>query len=99
MENQTLGTRIAELRKEKRLTQLELAKLLNVSDKAISKWESDKGCPSIEFLPKLSTILECSIDHIVSGKEYSPNNYNISKLWDNAKELLKDKTTAVVYDV
>ncbi len=46
MENQSIGKKIAELRKTKGWTQLELAEKLNVSDKAVSKWEKDREFPA-----------------------------------------------------
>jgi len=57
MEQQTMGARIAALRKEKGLTQLELAQQLNVTDKAVSKWERDKASPDIHSIPRLAQAL------------------------------------------
>ena len=53
----TLGTRIAELRKQHGMTQLELAEKMGVTDKAVSKWERDLSCPDINSLPNLAEIL------------------------------------------
>ena len=50
--NKTLGARIAELRKEKGLTQEELAKQLGISSQAVSKWEKDISCPDIIYANK-----------------------------------------------
>ena len=55
MEN-TLGKRIANLRREKNLKQEDLAQMLNISPQAISKWENDLTCPDISILPELSKI-------------------------------------------
>lgn len=68
MENK-IGERISNLRKQKGLTQLQLAEQLNISDKAVSKWESGKGDPSLELLQLLSRTFNCSIDYIVTGKD------------------------------
>lgn len=57
MDNQKLGIFITELRKEKGLTQAQLAQKLNVTDKAVSKWERGVGFPDIKLLEPL---LECS---------------------------------------
>ena len=57
MDMTTMGSMIASLRKEKGLTQLELAQMMNVTDKAVSKWERDLSCPDIASLPKLAEIL------------------------------------------
>ncbi|MBE6608571.1 MAG: helix-turn-helix transcriptional regulator [Ruminococcaceae bacterium] len=68
MEN-TLGKRIAELRREKGLKQDELAEKLNVSPQAVSKWENDQTCPDISLLPDLAKILGVSVDELLSGKK------------------------------
>ena len=60
----SVGKTIAELRKEKGWTQIELAEKLQVSDKAISKWEKDESFPSIDFFPKLSNLFDVSIDFL-----------------------------------
>ncbi len=52
MNNHSIGKTIAELRKIKGWTQAELAEKLNVSDKAVSKWESESGLPEILQLPR-----------------------------------------------
>lgn len=65
----TIGKRIAQLRKEKGLTQEDLSKLMEVSAQAVSKWENDQTCPDITSLPKLARILGVSVDELLSGKE------------------------------
>ena len=52
--NETLGQRIARLRKEKKLTQEDLAKKFNVTTQAISKWENDLSAPDISILKELA---------------------------------------------
>lgn len=71
MLKETLGQRIARLRKEKGLTQEELAVKVDVSAQAVSKWENDISCPDIMLLPKLSAILGVSVDHLL-GNEPEP---------------------------
>jgi transcriptional regulator with XRE-family HTH domain len=66
-DNLKTGDRIKELRKISNLTQLELAKKLNITDKAISKWESNLGEPSIEMLLQLSKLFDVSIDYLLTG--------------------------------
>jgi len=63
----TIGKRIAKQRKKMGLTQNALAEILMVSNKAISKWESDLGNPSFEFLPRLCEVLDCSADYLILG--------------------------------
>ena len=71
MEKQTLGQKIAELRKAKNMTQLELATKLNITDKAVSKWERDLSCPDINTFPKLAEILEVSVDELLQSSAVS----------------------------
>lgn len=61
------GDRIKELRKQNNLTQLELANKLNITDKAVSKWESNIGEPSIDLLMELSKLFDVSIDYLLTG--------------------------------
>lgn len=63
-----LGKKLSKLRKEKSITQAELANLLYVTDKTISSWESDRTEPSLEMLVKISEILDCSIGCLIYGK-------------------------------
>ena len=66
---ETLGARIARLRKEKNLKQENLATLLNISPQAVSKWENDVTSPDISVLPELGKILGVSVDVLLSGEE------------------------------
>ena len=61
MDNQKLGIFITELRKEKGLTQAQLAQKLNVTDKAVSKWERGVGFPDIKLLEPLADVLDISL--------------------------------------
>lgn len=64
----TLGKKIAELRKDKGMTQDGLAELLGVSSQAVSKWENDISCPDIMLLPHLADIFQVTIDELFSKK-------------------------------
>lgn len=64
----TLGTMIAQLRKEQGMTQLELAEKMNVTDKAVSKWERDLSCPDINSLANLAAALGVSVDELMQFK-------------------------------
>lgn len=70
-----LGKTIKNLRTKKKLTQLELANILHVSDRTISKWEQNRGNPDIGLLPKLSEIFDVSIDYLLTGKEFVSQEY------------------------
>ena len=65
----TLGTMIAELRKQHGMTQLELAEKMGVTDKAVSKWERDLSCPDINSLPDLAEILGVTVDDLMQIKK------------------------------
>ena len=69
----TLGMMIAELRKEKGMTQLELAEKMGVTDKAVSKWERDLSCPDINSLPNLAEILGVTVDELMQIKREAEN--------------------------
>lgn len=84
MTNNEFGKRIVQLRKEKGFTQKELADKLNVSDKAVSRWETGKNYPDIETLQQLATALDVSVNDLLSGE---------LKL---AKKVSKRKKTIVV---
>lgn len=64
----SIGNTIRQLRTAKGWTQTELAEKLNVSDKAVSKWESGAGYPEITIFPKLAEIFEVTIDYLMTGK-------------------------------
>lgn len=65
---QTLGALIAENRKQKGMTQLELAAQLGVTDKAVSKWERDLACPDINTLPALAGALGLTLDELMQSR-------------------------------
>lgn len=69
MNNQLIGQFIRQKRKEKGLTQKELASKLNITDRAISKWERGICCPDISLLKELSSILDITINELLSGHE------------------------------
>ena len=65
----TIGKRIGLLRKEKGLTQEELANHMGVSPQAVSKWENDQTCPDISALPRLAGLLGVTVDELLSGRQ------------------------------
>ena len=93
----TLGKRIAALRREKSLKQDELAELLNVSPQAVSKWENDQSCPDISLLPELARILEVTVDELLSGKpaEIQPA---VRMLPAESRKDIKDMMLRIVVD-
>lgn len=69
MKKQTLGVMIASIRKERGMTQLELAEKMGVTDKAVSKWERDLSCPDVSSIPQLAEILGVSVDELMQVKD------------------------------
>jgi len=67
MNAQTTGIIIKQLRIEKKMTQLELAEKINVTDRAVSKWERGEGCPDITLIHALASILGVSESTILAG--------------------------------
>ncbi len=65
-----IGEQISMLRKQRELTQEELAKILGITNQAVSKWEANKCCPDIELLPQIADVFGCSIDKLF-GKEHA----------------------------
>ena len=68
MTNRSMGEIISTLRKEKEMTQKQLAYLLNITDKAVSKWERDIAWPDIQTIPKLAEILGVSVEELMNAK-------------------------------
>lgn len=74
-----IGKFIAELRKERKLTQNDLADLLRVTNKAVSRWETGEGFPDIVILPKLAEVLNVSVDEILKGQKIGINDLRKGK--------------------
>ena len=68
MANKSMGEIISTIRKEKGMTQKELADMLNITDKAVSKWERDIACPDTQTIPKLAEILGVSVEELMNAK-------------------------------
>ena len=64
----TLGERLKKYRQRERLSQEQLAEMLNVSRQAITKWENDNGLPDIDNLIAISKLLEITLDELVMGE-------------------------------
>lgn len=70
-----VGSLIRRLRTEKNLTQLQLAEILGISDRAVSKWETGRGAPDASLLPALAAALGTNADTLIKG-ELNPENPN-----------------------
>ena len=90
MDQIKIGKFIAERRKNKNLTQLQLAEKLNITDRAISKWETGKGMPDSSIMMELCKELDISVNELLSGELINMNNYN-RKLDENLIKLQRQK--------
>ena len=91
----TIGKRIAFFRKEKGLTQEELAQHMGVSPQAVSKWENDQTCPDISALPKLSRLFGVTVDELLEGREALPA---VRVLPPEERRDIKDMLLRVIVD-
>ena len=109
MSKHSIGKTIATLRKAKGWTQVELAEKLNVSDKAVSKWESEAGLPEISQLPAMATLFGVTIDYLMTGKTPEKEIVTISKaelcaktddvsLAEEVKDLPNDENNKNIVD-
>ncbi len=91
MEKKTTGSFLSTLRKAKGMTQRELAELLNVSDKAVSRWERDESMPDILLIPVLADIFEVSCDDLLRGEKVFKESYEETpeKRLQRMKALIK----------
>jgi transcriptional regulator with XRE-family HTH domain len=89
-EQKTIGKFMQELRKEKNMTQKDLAEQIGVSDKTISKWENGNSMPDTLLLVPLCKALDISVNELLSGEKLPPNDYS-SKAEENIMKLLSDK--------
>ena len=92
---ETLGKRIAALRKQKDLRQDDIAQLLDVSPQAVSKWENDQTCPDIGLLPKLAKILGVTTDELLSGKQ---ELQEVKLLPPEERKDIKDMLLRIIVD-
>jgi len=91
------GNFIAELRREKGLTQEALGEILGVTNKTVSRWENGNYLPNVETLKKLSDYFSVSINEILSGERIDSGAYaekaeeNLSYLLENSAFTLKER--------
>ncbi|MBR1744134.1 MAG: helix-turn-helix transcriptional regulator [Lachnospiraceae bacterium] len=80
------GKLIANCRKEKGMTQAQLAEKLNITDRAVSKWETGKCMPDSSIMLALCNILDVTVNELLSGERIEMNNYE-EKVNENLIEL------------
>ena len=103
MNCEKIGKFIATSRKQKGLTQTELADRLNITDRAVSKWERGKGCPDISLLEDLSKILDVSIIELLRGektnKKQKLEKAELIYSMNYAKESMKIKMYKILNNI
>ncbi len=96
MDQQKIGRFIAECRKKNNLTQMQLAEKLNITDRAVSKWETGKAMPDSSIMLDLCDVLKITVNELLSGEKINMENSNQKNeqlLLDIAKEVeQKNKT-------
>lgn len=90
MDQVKIGKFIQSLRKEKGLTQKELAEKLLISDKTVSKWETGNGLPEVAYMLPLCNLLGISVNELLSGEKLDQKNYSI-KAEENIMKLMQER--------
>ena len=85
-----IGKFIADCRKKKNLTQMQLAEKLNITDRAISKWECGKAMPDSSIMLELCDVLGISVNELLTGEELEMEKYN-KQVEQNLIEMVKQK--------
>lgn len=93
MDQAKIGRFIAECRKNANLTQMQLAEKLNITDRAISKWETGKSLPDSSVMLELCSILKITVNDLLSGEVVTVDNYN-KEMEKNLLEMVKQKEEA-----
>lgn len=93
MDQIKIGKFIAECRKKNNLTQMQLAEKLNITDRAISKWENGKAMPDSSIMLDLCNELKISVNELLSGEMIEMNNYN-ENVEKNLLDMVKQKELA-----
>ena len=90
LDQEKIGKFIAERRKGQELTQKQLAEQINVSDKAVSKWETGRSMPDNAILFDLCKVLDINVNELLSGEKLSDDSYH-GKAEENMMTLMKEK--------
>lgn len=90
MDQIKIGKFIAECRKKNNLTQMQLADRLNITDRAVSKWETGKAMPDSSIMLDLCDILGINVNDLLFGEVVTMENYN-KELENNLLEMVKEK--------
>ena len=90
MDQGKIGAFIAQMRKEKKYTQRQLADLLGISDKTISKWECGNGLPEVSLMLPLCEALGITVNELLSGERLGEKAYR-EKAEENIVRLMREK--------
>lgn len=90
MDQIKIGKFIADCRKRKNLTQMQLAEKLGITDRAISKWETGKSLPDSSIMLELCGTIGITVNDLLSGEVVSMDNYN-KELESNLLDMIKQK--------
>ena len=93
MDQMKIGKFIAEQRKKSNLTQMQLAEKLNITDRAVSKWETGKSMPDSSIMLELCDALKITVNDLLCGEVVTMDNYN-RELENNLLEMIKQKEQA-----
>ena len=93
MDQVKIGKFIAECRRKTYLTQMQLAEKLNITDRAISKWETGKSLPDSSIMLELCDVLGISVNDLLCGEVVTMDKYN-KELENNLLEMIKQKEQA-----
>ena len=93
MDQIKIGKFIAERRRLKNLTQAQLAEKLNITDRAVSKWENGRSLPDSSIMLELCEMLEITVNDLLSGEVVVMEKYN-KELENNLLEIVKEKERA-----
>ena len=90
MDQIRIGKFIADRRKQVNLTQMQLAEMLNITDRAVSKWETGKSLPDSSIMLELCNILKITVNDLLSGEIITMDNYN-KEMENKLIEMVKQK--------
>lgn len=93
MDQLKIGKFIAECRKKNKLTQMQLAEKLNITDRAVSKWENGRALPDSAIMLELCDVLQITVNDLLNGEVVSVENYN-RKMQEQLLEMVKQKEMA-----
>lgn len=93
MNQEEIGKFISSCRKDKGLTQMQLAEMLNITNRAVSKWETGKSCPDVSIMLELCDILGITVNELLSGERIVMEDYQ-KKAEENLIELQSKKEKA-----